>query len=49
MLEVDAAIRRNLSSEVQLINAISAYIISAGGKRLRPALLLLTAKVHGYT
>lgn len=48
MLEVDAAIRRNLSSEVQLINAISAYIISAGGKRLRPALLLLIAKAHGY-
>lgn len=48
MLAVDASIRDNLSSEVQLINAISAYIISAGGKRLRPALLLLIAKAHGY-
>ncbi len=48
MLEVDATIRQHLASEVQLINAISAYIVSAGGKRLRPALLLLIAKAHGY-
>ncbi len=48
MREVDASIRQNLMSEVPLINAISGYIISAGGKRLRPALLLLIAKAHGY-
>ncbi len=45
---VDAAIRDNLASEVSLINAISGYIITAGGKRLRPALLLLTAQAHGH-
>ncbi len=49
MREVDASIRQNLISEVPLINAISGYIISAGGKRLRPALLLLIAKAHGYS
>ena len=48
MREVDASIRQNLTSEVQLINAISGHIVSAGGKRLRPALLLLMAKAHGY-
>jgi octaprenyl-diphosphate synthase len=45
---VDAAIRDNLASEVSLINSISGYIITAGGKRLRPALLLLMAQAHGH-
>lgn len=37
-----------LSSNVALINQMSNYIISAGGKRLRPLLLLLCAKATGY-
>lgn len=45
---VDASIRRALSSEVPLISAIGSYIVGAGGKRLRPALLLLVARAHGY-
>ena len=48
MLRVDASIRRALSSQVQLISAIGSYIVGAGGKRLRPALLLLVARAHGY-
>lgn len=48
MQEVDATIRRSLASEVQLINAIAAHIVSGGGKRLRPAMLLLIARAHGY-
>ena len=48
MLEVDASIRRALASEVPLISAIGSYIVGAGGKRLRPALLLLVARAHGY-
>ncbi len=45
---VDSSIRRALSSEVPLISAIGSYIVGAGGKRLRPALLLLVARAHGY-
>ena len=44
MGDLNHVIRTRLSSEVALINQISSYIIEAGGKRLRPALLLFTAK-----
>lgn len=48
MREVDAVIRLRLASEVVLINQISHYIISAGGKRLRPMLVLLFANALGF-
>jgi len=48
MGEVDALIRRRLASDVALINQISHYIISAGGKRLRPMLVLLFAQALGF-
>jgi octaprenyl-diphosphate synthase len=38
MRQVDAVIRERLSSDVALINQIGHYIISAGGKRIRPRL-----------
>jgi octaprenyl-diphosphate synthase len=44
MQSLNEVIRDRLSSEVALINQISGYIIEAGGKRIRPALLLLTAQ-----
>ncbi len=44
MQSLNDVIRSRLSSEVALINQISAYIIEAGGKRIRPALLLLTSQ-----
>lgn len=47
MQEVDAVIARRLSSDVALINQISAYIIHAGGKRMRPKLVLMFANVLG--
>lgn len=43
MRGVDTVIRSRLSSEVALINEIGGYIVAAGGKRLRPALVLLAA------
>lgn len=49
MEEVNRVIRRSLSSDVLLINQIAEYIIGAGGKRLRPALLLLVANALGDT
>jgi octaprenyl-diphosphate synthase len=41
-------IEQRLSSEVVLIGQISRYIVAAGGKRLRPALLLLMCGALGY-
>ena len=43
MQALDALIRQRLASDVILINQVAEYIIGAGGKRLRPMLLLLTA------
>ena len=48
MLAVDAVIRKRLYSDVVLIRQVSEYIINSGGKRLRPALVLLSAGVFGY-
>ena len=48
MLRVDAVIRQRLASEVALINQISHYIVSAGGKRIRPRLVLLFAQALGF-
>ncbi len=47
MLEVDRLIAHRLSSEVALINQISGYIVHAGGKRMRPKLVLLFARALG--
>ncbi len=49
MQAVDAVIRDRLRSEVALVNQISHYIISAGGKRIRPRLVLLFANALGFT
>ena len=48
MAQVDAVIHRRLASEVVLINQISHYIVSAGGKRLRPMLVLLFSRALGF-
>ncbi len=48
MLQLDHTIRDRLRSDVALINHISEYIICSGGKRIRPLLLILSAKACGY-
>ena len=48
MQRVDAIIRERLHSDVVLIRQVSEYIIGGGGKRLRPALVLLSAGVFDY-
>jgi octaprenyl-diphosphate synthase len=48
MAEVDGVIARRLDSGVPLVGEVSRYIISAGGKRLRPALLLLVCGALGF-
>ncbi|MBS0495179.1 MAG: polyprenyl synthetase family protein [Proteobacteria bacterium] len=48
MREVDKVIASRLQSSVSLVGDVAQYIISAGGKRLRPALLLLVSGALGY-
>ena len=45
---MDAVIRERLTSDVVLIRRVADYIIGGGGKRLRPALLILAARACGY-
>lgn len=47
MAAVDMVIRQSLHSEVSLVNNIADYIVNSGGKRLRPALVLLSAGLFG--
>ena len=48
MERVDEVIRARLVSDVALVNQISAYIVGAGGKRIRPRLVLLFAQALGF-
>jgi octaprenyl-diphosphate synthase len=48
MQAVNALIRKRLRSDVALVNQLGHYIINSGGKRLRPMLLLLSARAFGY-
>ena len=43
--DVSEEIKKQLTSEVVLVNQVANYIIDSGGKRLRPALVLLMYKV----
>ena len=49
MQEVNLVIQRRLASDVVMINQIAHYIISAGGKRIRPMLVLLFSSALGFT
>jgi octaprenyl-diphosphate synthase len=49
MAAVDRVLRDSLRSDVVLIREVARHIIAGGGKRLRPALLLLAARACGYT
>jgi octaprenyl-diphosphate synthase len=46
---VEDQVRKNLDSSVTLVNTVAAHILSSGGKRIRPLLLLLCARLCGYT
>ena len=48
MLQVDRVIGQRLSSDVALINQISHYIVNAGGKRIRPRLVLMFSEALGF-
>ncbi|MBT8135982.1 MAG: polyprenyl synthetase family protein, partial [Gammaproteobacteria bacterium] len=46
---VDDEIRHQLHSDVVLIDQVANYIIGSGGKRLRPALVIVASRACGYT
>ena len=48
MDNVNELIERRLNSDVTLINQLAHYIVNSGGKRLRPALVLLSTGVFSY-
>ena len=48
MQAVDRVVHQRLSSDVVLINQLSHYIVNSGGKRLRPLLAVISAKVFNY-
>ena len=48
MQSVDQVIHQRLSSDVALVDQLSHYIVNSGGKRLRPLLVLLSAKTFNY-
>jgi octaprenyl-diphosphate synthase len=45
---VDTVVRARLSSAVPLVERVAEHIVAGGGKRLRPLLVVLTAKACGY-
>jgi octaprenyl-diphosphate synthase len=45
---VELQFRKNLQSDVHLIRKVGEYLLSSGGKRIRPALLILAARLCGY-
>ncbi len=45
---VEDQVRKNLDSSVTLVNTVAAHILNSGGKRIRPLLLLLCARLCGY-
>jgi len=46
---VDDLIRSSLQSDVLLVSQVAEYIVTSGGKRLRPLIVLLAARALGYT
>jgi octaprenyl-diphosphate synthase len=46
---VEQQFRKDLQSDVPLIRKVGEYVLSSGGKRVRPALLLLSARLCGYS
>ena len=48
MSAVEAQIKKNLTSNVKLVSKVGEYILSSGGKRIRPMLLLLSARLCDY-
>ena len=48
LAEVERRIQAKIASQADLISEVTTYVLGSGGKRVRPALLLLSARVCGY-
>jgi len=48
MQAVESQFKKNLASDVQLVSQVGEYVLSSGGKRMRPMLLLLCARLCSY-
>ena len=48
LVGVEGEFRKNLESDVVLIRKVGEYVLASGGKRIRPMLLLLSARLAGY-
>ena len=48
MRAVESQFKKNLTSDVQLVSQVGEYVLSSGGKRMRPMLLLLCARLCSY-
>ncbi len=48
ILRVEEQFRKDLASRVPLIRKVGEYVLASGGKRVRPMMLLLSAKLTGY-
>lgn len=48
LINVELQFKKDLQSDVPLIRKVGEYVLASGGKRIRPALLLLSAKLCGY-
>lgn len=48
MQAVENQFKKHLASDVKLISQVGQYVLSSGGKRFRPMLLLLSARLCGY-
>ncbi len=46
--EIESQIQKHLDSHAPLINTVADHILSSGGKRIRPLLLILSARLFGY-
>ena len=46
---MESQVRTNLDSSVTLVNTVAAHILNSGGKRIRPLLLMLSARLCGYS
>ena len=46
--ELERFLTDNLASRVPFVQNVAAYVIQNGGKRLRPILTVLSAKLAGY-
>ena len=46
--EIEVALEQNLNPHLDLVSQIAGHILFSGGKRLRPLLMVLSARLCGY-